>query len=218
MSQPLVLASTSPFRKEILSKLGIPFETARPEVDETRLPGEAPEQLVARLAAAKARAVAGTHPGALIIGSDQVAVNGGEVLGKPGGLGSDGVFPHRAEPLQRRGGPGRVEVVPFDVHFRTLTDAQIDAYLRRELQVRGPRDHPVRAPRGRRPEHPHRASADTAGGDARGRRLPRPLTGYRPSPTQRLNASQLRPSRGLTRVRPPRAPRARRWRRDTLAA
>ena len=64
--------------------------------------------------------------------TDQVAVNGGEVLGKPGGLGSDGVFPHRAEPLQRRGGPGRVEVVPFDVHFRTLTDAQIDAYLRRE--------------------------------------------------------------------------------------
>ncbi len=80
----LVLASSSRYRGELLARLGLPFDTDVPGIDETPRAGEAPEALVARLAAAKARAVAGRHPGALVIGSDQVAVCGAEVLGKPG--------------------------------------------------------------------------------------------------------------------------------------
>ena len=70
---PLVLASTSPFRRELLARLGLPFATANPAVDEAPLPGEKPEASALRLSQAKARAVADSHPGALIIGSDQVA-------------------------------------------------------------------------------------------------------------------------------------------------
>lgn len=143
----LVLASTSPFRRELLAKIGLTFETASPDVDERRLPGEAPEALVARLAEAKARAVAGAHADALIIGSDQVAVNEGEVLGKPGD--------HTRAVAQLQAASGRrvvfhtglclynavadraqVEVVPFTVHFRKLSSAQIEGYLRREQPYR----------------------------------------------------------------------------------
>lgn len=81
---PLVLASTSPYRRELLSRLRLPFETARPEVDETPRGAEAPEDLAVRLATAKAVAVAARHPGAWVIGSDQVATFDGHVLGKPG--------------------------------------------------------------------------------------------------------------------------------------
>ncbi len=80
----LVLASTSPFRKELLSRLGLPFTTASPEVDESPLDGEAPDALVQRLALKKAQAVAGQFPNALIIGSDQVATIDERILGKPG--------------------------------------------------------------------------------------------------------------------------------------
>ncbi|QDW67415.1 Maf family protein [Luteimonas granuli] len=86
MSAParLVLASTSPYRRELLARLGVRFETARPEVDETPREGEAPDALALRLAAAKALAVAALRPGACVIGSDQVADFDGAPLGKPG--------------------------------------------------------------------------------------------------------------------------------------
>ncbi|MEN1940952.1 Maf family nucleotide pyrophosphatase [Luteimonas sp. MJ246] len=81
----LVLASTSPYRRELLARLGLPFGTVRPEVDETPLAGETPSVLALRLAGAKARAVAALHPAARVIGSDQVADFNGLALGKPGG-------------------------------------------------------------------------------------------------------------------------------------
>jgi septum formation protein len=81
---PLLLASTSIYRRELLARLGLPFDTARPETDETPLPGEAPAALAARLAVAKAAAVAALHPQAWVIGSDQVAEFDGRPIGKPG--------------------------------------------------------------------------------------------------------------------------------------
>ncbi len=140
---PLVLASTSPYRRELLARLGLPFEVEAPEVDEAPLAGEAPEALVRRLSEAKARAVAARRPGAVVVGSDQVAVIDGKVLGKPGG-------PERArEQLRRASGravdfltglavldtrDGRLQlaVVPFRVVFRPLDEARIEAYLRHD--------------------------------------------------------------------------------------
>lgn len=139
----LVLASTSPFRKAILEKLGLPFEVSRPEVDESPLAGENAEQLVERLACAKAAKVAEGYPDSLIIGSDQVAVIDGEVLGKPGS------HDKAIRQLQKASGKtvtfltglclintinGRTtsEVVPFRVVFRKLSDSQIDNYLKAE--------------------------------------------------------------------------------------
>jgi len=140
---PLVLASTSPFRRELLERLGLPFATAGPDVDESARPGEAAEQLVLRLAEAKARAVADAYPDALIIGSDQVAELGGAVLGKPGNReraieqlsrasGQTVVF--RTGLCLLRAADGHVQRAcePFEVHFRTLTRAQIAAYVDRE--------------------------------------------------------------------------------------
>jgi septum formation protein len=83
-NRPLVLGSTSRYRRELLQRLHIPFEVAAPDVDETPQPGEAPRALAERLALAKARAVAAVFPGAVVIGSDQVADLDGEPLGKPG--------------------------------------------------------------------------------------------------------------------------------------
>jgi len=80
----LVLASTSPFRRDLLNRLGISFNTANPQTDESPLPGEFPEYTALRLSEAKARAVAHLFPDALIIGSDQVAILDGQVYGKPG--------------------------------------------------------------------------------------------------------------------------------------
>ncbi|MEQ4574501.1 MAG: Maf family nucleotide pyrophosphatase [Gammaproteobacteria bacterium] len=88
MSMRLVLASTSSYRKQLLERLRLPFETARPEVDESPRPGETPEALALRLAAAKARAVAGRHACSCVIGSDQVAGLDGLPLGKPGDAGN----------------------------------------------------------------------------------------------------------------------------------
>src|SRR5690606_10502037 len=86
MTMPqLVLASTSPYRRELLARLRLPFDVARPLVDETPRPGEAPVALAGRLAAAKAAAVAAGLPGAWVLGSDQVAELAGMALGKPGG-------------------------------------------------------------------------------------------------------------------------------------
>lgn len=139
----LVLASTSPFRKELLGKLHREFTTANPKVDEAPLTGETPEQLVARLAEAKARAVAANHPDALIIGSDQVAVNEGVILGKPGdharameqlksAAGKRVTFLTGLCLFNSGTGNCQVVVEPFSVVFRRLSEQQIDHYLRRE--------------------------------------------------------------------------------------
>lgn len=141
--QQLVLGSTSPFRRQLLEKLGLPFDTAAPETDETPLQGETPEQLVARLAEAKARAVATQYPEALIIGSDQVAVNDGNILGKPRTHDKAMEQLRDASAKQVRFLTGlclynaatdhaQVEVVPFDVIFRELSDEMIDNYLKAE--------------------------------------------------------------------------------------
>ena len=139
----LILASTSPFRRELLGRLGLPFEVAAPEVDETREQGESPRALVLRLSQAKARAVAASCADALVIGSDQAAVIGDEVLGKPGGR--EQAVAQLAYAAGRRvtfltglalvdAGSGRAHTVvePFHVHFRALDPAQIARYVDRE--------------------------------------------------------------------------------------
>jgi len=143
MSQPLVLASTSAFRQALLERLGLPFTTAAPEVDETRRPEEPPQVLVLRLAESKARAVAPGHPGSLIIGSDQVACIEGQVLGKPGGRDAAIAQLQRASGktlmfhtglclLNSATGRAQTLVEPFQVHFRPLTLQRINGYLDRE--------------------------------------------------------------------------------------
>ena len=139
----LILASSSPFRRELLSRLMIPFEVVAPEVDETARQDETPQALVERLAIAKAQAVAAKYPEALIIGSDQVAVHAGEIVGKPH------THERAVEQLRTASGKtvtlytglalvnsatGRIqsEVVPYRVLFRPLSEAQIENYLRKE--------------------------------------------------------------------------------------
>jgi len=143
MSLPLILASTSPYRKQLLERLGIAFTTASPAVDESRLSGEPPEAMVRRLSEAKARAVAAQHPNALIIGSDQMAVCGEEVLGKPGS--HENATAQLARLSGKRvtfltglclhnsaTGHMQLEVAPFHVVFRTLDASMIENYLKRE--------------------------------------------------------------------------------------
>lgn len=139
----LVLASTSPYRRELLSRLGLAFESVAPKVDESRHDGEAPEALVQRLAEAKARAVAVRYPDALLIGSDQVAVIDGEILGKPGTHDAAAVQLRRLSGhkvsfltglclLNSATGRVRLDMIPFHVVFRTLNDGMIERYLKRE--------------------------------------------------------------------------------------
>lgn len=143
LKQPVILGSTSPYRKELLERLRLPFETAAPDIDETALNGETPEALVARLARGKAEAVAVKHPGALIIGSDQVATLDGAIIGKPGNHDAATGQLQRASGrtvtfftglclLNAVTGVSQCEVVPFRVTFRSLTAAQIEHYLQRE--------------------------------------------------------------------------------------
>ncbi len=143
MHKPLILGSTSPFRRELLSKLGLPFACDKPLVDETPLAGETPSTLVARLAEAKARAVAERHRGALVIGSDQVAVVDGQILGKPGehstavaqlsaAAGKAVTFYTGLCLLDADSGEAETLVEPFIVHFKALTQDQIQGYLRAE--------------------------------------------------------------------------------------
>jgi septum formation protein len=139
----LVLASTSKYRRELLGRLGLPFEVAAPQVDETALPNEAPQDTARRLAEAKARAVAARFPQALVIGSDQVAVLEDLPLGKPGDhatalrqlkamRGKEVVF-HTALCLcNAASGEAQTRSVPFYVRFRDYSDAQIERYLQRE--------------------------------------------------------------------------------------
>ncbi|VAX02864.1 Maf-like protein YceF [hydrothermal vent metagenome] len=139
----LVLASTSPFRKALLERLGQPFSTVSPDTDETRRPGETARALVERLSEDKARAVASQFSNALIIGSDQVAILGEEILGKPetheraikqlsAASGNEVLFLTGLCLLNTATGRTQAEVVPFTVKFRPLTTRQIDNYLRRE--------------------------------------------------------------------------------------
>jgi septum formation protein len=142
-SPALVLASTSPYRRQLLERLGLPFTCAAPAVDERRRTGESPQVLVLRLAEAKARAVAPHHTNALIIGSDQVACLDNEVLGKPGdrahaiaqlerASGRTLVFQTGLCLLSTATGRAQTLVEPFRVHFRTLDRRRIEGYLDRE--------------------------------------------------------------------------------------
>jgi septum formation protein len=139
----LVLASTSPYRRALLQRLGVHFSVADPEVSEERRPGEAPENMAGRLAEAKARAVANRFPDSLIVGSDQVAVSDGEILGKPLThanavrqlstlSGREAVFHTAVCVHNTRTGVARVRVVPCRVTFRRLGDAVIERYLSKE--------------------------------------------------------------------------------------
>lgn len=139
----LVLASTSAYRRALLERFGLPFDTARPDVDESPLPGEGPPATANRLAVAKARAVVRDHPGALIIGSDQVAHLGDEVFGKPGTVeraiaqlqrmrGETVVFHTALALLNTRTGTVQIDSVPTRVRFRELSDAEIARYVDKE--------------------------------------------------------------------------------------
>lgn len=147
MPAPLLLASTSPYRRALLERLMLPFEVAAPRVDETPRPGETPEATALRLAAEKARAVASAHPSAVVIGSDQVAVLDGRPLGKPGTheaavaqlmacRGRSVVF-HTAVCVVGPGGKTAETVdVPTTVFYRDYPEA----YARRYLELERPYD------------------------------------------------------------------------------
>ena len=137
----LVLGSTSRYRRELLTRLRVPFEVEAPGVDETPRPGEAPAALAQRLALEKARAVAARHPQDVVIGSDQVADLAGEPLGKPGDharavaqlqrmSGQRVVFQTALAVVRRDTGFEAVDLAAVSVTFRTLSDAEIETYLR----------------------------------------------------------------------------------------
>jgi septum formation protein len=142
-SRPLILGSTSRYRKELLSRLGLPFEVAAPEVDETPQPNEAPKDLALRLALAKARAVACKYPDAVVIGSDQVADLEGQALGKPGNhtnavkqlqrmRGKTVIFQTALSVICVATGFEQTDLAAVRVTFRDLTDEEIEAYLKAE--------------------------------------------------------------------------------------
>ena len=143
MPQQLVLASTSPYRKQLLEKLRVPFITDKPFVDETPLPDETAIQLVERLAIAKAQALVNKYPNALLIGSDQVCVNNNMILGKPGNF--ETAFTQLKAASNKsitfytglalvNSVTGNVQslVEPFTVKFRQLNDSMIKNYLNKE--------------------------------------------------------------------------------------
>jgi len=145
MPPKLVLASTSPYRRELLGRLQIPFEAASPETDETALANESPVATAERLAEAKARAVAGRFPDALIIGSDQVAyvAGGSQRFGKPGTKdnaivqlrsmsGKAVVFHTGLCLLNSATGRTHIRGIPTEVRFRELSDAEIQRYVAKE--------------------------------------------------------------------------------------
>ena len=139
----LILGSTSIYRRDLLERLKIPFRVVAPDIDETPYEDETPQQLVARLALEKAQSVAINNPGSLVIGSDQVAVHGGKIVGKP--------HSHDRAMEQLREANGKqitlytglslvhadsgeelTEVIPFQVLFRQLTEEQLESYLHKE--------------------------------------------------------------------------------------
>ena len=141
--RPLVLGSTSVYRRELLARLQTPFEVAAPDVDETPQPNEAPATLARRLALAKAQAVAAKFPNAIVIGSDQVADLGGQPLGKPGNheratlqlrqmRGQTVIFQTAVSVVCRASGFAESDLAPVQVKFRDVSDAEIENYLRAE--------------------------------------------------------------------------------------
>ena len=143
LPRSLILASTSRYRRELLARLGLPFDVAAPAVDETPRPDEAPRALALRLALAKARAVASLHPQAIVIGSDQVADLDGEPLGKPGNherataqlrrmRGKTVVFHTAVAVVCQDCGFEQVDLALVRVRFRDLSDDEIERYLRAE--------------------------------------------------------------------------------------
>lgn len=142
----IVLASTSAYRRMLLERFQLPFETARPEVDETPLLDEHPAATADRLAIAKAQAVAPQWPDALVIGSDQVAHIDDEVFGKPGAVeravaqlrsmsGRTVVFHTALAVIDTRSGRIQTDSVPTEVRFRTLSDPEIIRYVEKELPL-----------------------------------------------------------------------------------
>jgi septum formation protein len=140
----LILASTSRYRRELLTRLRLPFEVQAPGVEETPLPDEAPAAVALRLALTKARAVAATADDAVVIGSDQVAELGGRTIGKPltherareqlEAMSGQRVLFHTAVAVVRRDrGFERVLLAPVTVTFRNLTSGEIERYLRLEV-------------------------------------------------------------------------------------
>ena len=140
---PLLLASSSTYRRDLLQRLHLPFDWASPDIDEGRLGDEPAEALVRRLAAAKARALAATHPAHLIIGSDQVAVLGERILGKPhtferareqllAASGRAVTFLTGVALLNSATGQCQIDCVPFTVTLRELGSAQVERYLQAE--------------------------------------------------------------------------------------
>lgn len=135
----LILASTSAYRRELLARLRLPFDTVRPDTDETGFPGETPASLVQRLAAAKADAVAALHPQAWVIGSDQLAELDGQALGKPGGrdaaiaqllaMSGCAVQFRTGVCLSRAGSASRMALDSTTVRFRTLAADEIARYV-----------------------------------------------------------------------------------------
>jgi septum formation protein len=139
-SKPLILASTSPYRRQLLERLKLPFTTVSPRIDETPLPGETPRQLVLRLSEQKARATAAVHSGSLIIGSDQTAVLNHEMLGKSGNRtnafaqlkkcsGNSVTFHTGLCVLDTGSGRIQLDDIEYTVKFRVLTPQQIERYI-----------------------------------------------------------------------------------------
>ena len=140
---PIVLASSSSYRRELLTRLQLPFTCHSPDIDETPQANESAQALVQRLALSKARALAQHYPQHIIIGSDQVAVLDGKIIGKPlhaegatqqlsAASGRSLVFLTGLAVIDTRAQIEQVDLVPFTVHFRTLNAAQIQRYIAAE--------------------------------------------------------------------------------------
>ena len=139
----LILGSTSIYRRELLERLNIPFRVEAPDIDETPLKDETPQQLVERLSLEKARSVAENNPGSLVIGSDQVAVHGGKIVGKPHthdkamqqlreANGKEIMLYTGLSLVNSDTGEAQTEVIPFQVVFRNLSEQQLESYLHKE--------------------------------------------------------------------------------------
>ncbi|WP_204127877.1 Maf family protein [Pseudomonas ogarae] len=140
---PLLLASSSVYRRELLARLGMPFVCSSPDIDESHHPGEQALELVKRLAREKALALADSHPAHLIIGSDQVAVLGERILGKPhtfekareqllAASGAKVTFLTGLALFNSQTGTCQVDCIPFTVTMRTLDPERVERYLRAE--------------------------------------------------------------------------------------
>ncbi len=140
MQAPIILASSSPFRKALLERLNLPFECLSPEIDESQLTGESAEAYVCRLAQQKAQVISHQHPEAVIIGSDQCALLGDQLLGKPGdpehamqqlkaAQGKSVIFHTGLCVMQASTGFSETDDIQFQVKFRHLNDQQLSHYL-----------------------------------------------------------------------------------------